>query len=102
MGREIGLASGGADVGVELAHADELKDAPGEEELLAGAEHADEILAEKIDLLLKKHKGNLPIKMQVFDVDQQLQLPMICPKKIQLSSELLEELDSIGLSYKLN
>ncbi len=65
-------------------------------------EHADEILAEKIDLLLKKHKGNLPIKMQVFDVDQQLQLPMICPKKIQLSSELLEELDSIGLSYKLN
>ncbi len=65
-------------------------------------EHADENLADKIDQLLKKHKGTLPIKMQVFDIDQQLQLPMICPKKIQLSSELLEELDSIGLSYKLN
>lgn len=56
----------------------------------------------RMEKIVKKHKGNVNLKMQVFDLEEQMQLSFASGKKVNVSSELLEELEALGLSFKLN
>lgn len=55
-----------------------------------------------MDKSLKAHKGNLPVKLQVIDMAQEQQLGFVSTKKVNVSSELLAELEDLGVNYKLN
>ncbi|HRG67373.1 MAG: DNA polymerase III subunit alpha [Saprospiraceae bacterium] len=59
-------------------------------------------LIKKMDKSLKAHKGNLPVKLQVIDMAQEQQLGFVSTKKVNVSSELLAELEDLGVNYKLN
>ncbi len=59
-------------------------------------------LIKKMDKSLKSHKGNLPLKLKVIDMAQEQQLNFSSAKKVSVSSELLAELEELGLNYKLN
>lgn len=59
-------------------------------------------LIQKFETLLKKNKGDLLLKLQLVDVPNEQQLAMISAKKISVSSELLHQLEELGLNYKLN
>ena len=56
----------------------------------------------KFDSLIKKNKGNLLFKLQLVDIANEQQLAMLASKKVAVSSELLAELEQLGLNYKLN
>jgi DNA polymerase-3 subunit alpha len=62
---------------------------------------SDELI-QKIDNLVKKNKGNLLLKLQLVDIANEQQLAMVATKKVSVSSELLVELEELGLNYKLN
>lgn len=62
----------------------------------------NETLIQKLDTLVKKNKGNLLLKLQLVDIANEQQLAMLATKKVGVSSELLEELEELGLNYKLN
>jgi DNA polymerase-3 subunit alpha len=62
---------------------------------------SDELI-QKIDALVKKNKGNLLLKLQLVDIANEQQLAMVATKKVSVSSELLMELEELGLNYKLN
>ncbi|MBK8956700.1 MAG: DNA polymerase III subunit alpha [Saprospiraceae bacterium] len=57
---------------------------------------------DSLEKILKSHKGNIPVNIQVLDADNKIQLSLISPKKVLISSDLLSGLETMGLSYKLN
>ncbi|MBP8724995.1 MAG: DNA polymerase III subunit alpha [Saprospiraceae bacterium] len=59
-------------------------------------------LGDRMELLFKKNKGNLPVHIQVLDAINKLQLEMMSPRKVAVSSELLSQIENLGLGYKLN
>lgn len=59
-------------------------------------------LIKRMDKSLKAHKGTMPLKLQVIDMAQEQQLGFVSTKKVSVSSELLAELEELGLNYKLN
>ncbi|HEX5625816.1 MAG TPA: DNA polymerase III subunit alpha [Saprospiraceae bacterium] len=59
-------------------------------------------LIRNLDILLKKNKGGLPVKVQVVDMENEQQLTMLTTRKMAVSSELLAGLESLGMNYKLN
>jgi DNA polymerase-3 subunit alpha len=61
-----------------------------------------ESLIQNFDALIKKNKGQLLLKLQLVDVANEQQLAMVATKKVNISSELLMELEGLGLNYKLN
>lgn len=70
--------------------------------ILIKLDSLEENILSKMEKIVKKHKGNVNLKMQVFDLEEQMQVSFASAKKVNVSSELLEELESLGLSFKLN
>ncbi len=58
---------------------------------------------ESIENLVKSHKGKDHLNFLIYDMEEQLKLHMPSrTSKIEISQELLSELDELKLSYKLN
>ncbi|MCK4562593.1 MAG: hypothetical protein KAT78_06780, partial [Flavobacteriaceae bacterium] len=58
---------------------------------------------QKIDHVIKKHKGSHHLNFTVYDVDEKLKLNMPSrTAKINISNELIEELTDNQLHFKLN
>ncbi len=55
-----------------------------------------------LELLLRKNKGNLFMKIQLLDMENEQQLTMVSTKKVSVSSELITKLEELGLNCKLN
>ena len=52
---------------------------------------------------LVSHKGNHPLSFVVYEMEEQIKVNMACRKqKIQISSELLLQLNEKDVHYKLN
>ncbi|MBK7467492.1 MAG: hypothetical protein IPJ43_12135 [Saprospiraceae bacterium] len=53
--------------------------------------------------VFKSHKGTLPVKIEVMYQDQDLRLDFMSTKnKVDVTGELLGELEELGVYYKLN
>jgi len=58
---------------------------------------------QKIDKVIKKHKGSHHLNFTVYDVDEKLKLDMPSRTvKINISNELIEELTDNEFNFKLN
>ncbi len=66
-------------------------------------EKVSEKLTQDLQQILKRHKGKIPLKLQVIDTEEQLQLAFYAPEsKVNVCHDLLSSLEDLGLSYKLN
>lgn len=62
-----------------------------------------EPLITKMKQVFKSHKGTLPVKIEVIYQDQDLRLDFMSTKnKVDVTGELLGELEELGVYYKLN
>jgi len=53
--------------------------------------------------LFDLHKGNHALNFEVFDMEEELKIHMPSRKqKVQISQELIDELENEGVKYKLN
>jgi len=60
-------------------------------------------LIDEIELICKKHKGKLPLKMEVLEPENQIKLKMrSISRKVNVDGDMIAELDKIGVRYKLN
>ena len=51
----------------------------------------------------KKHKGLLPVKVEIIDPSREIKLDFMSTKnKVEVSGDLLAELEDLGIAYKLN
>ncbi|MDH3321778.1 MAG: DNA polymerase III subunit alpha, partial [Flavobacteriaceae bacterium] len=58
---------------------------------------------QKMDNIIKKYKGSHNLNFTVYDVEEKLKLEMPSrTSKINISNELIEELNICGLNFKLN
>lgn len=66
-------------------------------------EHVNQSVTQKLKALFEEHKGNIPLTMALFEMEEKVELTMISRKiKINPSNELLEQLTDIdGLMVKL-
>jgi DNA polymerase-3 subunit alpha len=63
----------------------------------------DKFLLESLDKIVEQHKGRHRLRLQVYDRDDDFILGLISKTtKVKAASGLIEDLDALGLKYKLN
>jgi len=63
----------------------------------------DKFLLESLDKICGQHKGRHRLRLQVYDRDDDFILGLISKtNKVKAASGLIEDLDALGLKYKLN
>lgn len=63
----------------------------------------DQFLLESLDRICDHHKGRHKLRLQVYDRDDDFILGLISKtNKVKAASGLIEDLDALGLKYKLN
>lgn len=71
-------------------------------QLFVKLESIQDETGDALEKILKTHKGNIPVNLQVLDSEDKIQLALISPKRVSIGSDLLLGIEAIGLSYKLN
>lgn len=60
-------------------------------------------LLNHLDLVIGRHKGRHLLRFQVVDIQEEIILSMISrSNKVKVASELIEDLEALGMKYKLN
>ncbi len=60
-------------------------------------------LINEIDDIFKRHKGKLPLKMEVIEAEGKIKLKMhSISRKVNVDGDVIAKLDRIGVKYKLN
>ncbi len=63
----------------------------------------DQFLLESLDRLCEQHKGRHKLRLQVYDLEDDFILGLISKSnRVKAASGLIEDLDALGLKYKLN
>jgi DNA polymerase-3 subunit alpha len=63
----------------------------------------DQFLLDSLDKICEQHKGRHRLRLQVYDRDDDFILGLISKtNKVKAASSLIEDLDALGLKYKLN
>jgi DNA polymerase III subunit alpha len=63
----------------------------------------DQFLLDSLDKICEQNKGRHKLKLQVYDREDDFILGLISrSNKVKAASALIEELDALGIKYKLN
>jgi DNA polymerase-3 subunit alpha len=66
-------------------------------------EQLDKFLLDSLDKICDHHKGRHRLKLQVYDLEDDFILGLVSKSnRVNAASDLIEELDALGVKYKLN